>query len=160
MYELSWGGWEVVVPSGDEALSKEVEGMVVAFGSLAQPGDKYQLQNKHLILGLLKMINTLASRTSFCTAKAKLYMYRKLVGQLAIGRKLPPALAGINSTDISLSVVDLIANITVNRSLNVRKEIVDPDDFVISYEMSGTYTVPNSVERRCEWTGKIGTGEE
>ncbi len=136
MYDLASSGWEKAIPSGHEAYSREVNGIKVAFGSLAEPGDEYQLRNKHLILGLLEVMNTMANKMSFCNTKAALYMYRKRVGQLVIGRPLHPSLIRQNDTNVTLN--DMNSN-TVTRSLTIEREIVDPEDsdFVISYEMSG-----------------------
>lgn len=139
IYDLASAGWEEVIPSGYEAFSPEVNGIKIAFASLTQPGDTYQLQSKHLILGILKAMNTLASRSSFCTTKATLYMYNKIVGQLAIGRGAgpPPTLSIIHGTNVTLSNPDPIPDNTASRSLAIVREIVDPEDsdFVISYEM-------------------------
>ena len=133
-YYLASSGWETVVPSGHEAYSMEVNGLRVAFGSLAQSGDQYQLQNKHLVLGLLEAVNTLASRQSFCNTRAALYMYNKPVGQLAIGRLINPISTRLKHASVVRNVIN--AN-TPSQNLTVERRIVDPDDpdFVISYEM-------------------------
>lgn len=139
LYDLASAGWEEVIPSGYEAFSPEVNGIKIAFASVTQPEDIYQLQSKHLILGVLKAMNSLASRKSFCTTKATLYMYNKPFGQLAIGRgaRQPPTLSRIHGTNVTLSNSDPIHDNTASRSLAVVREIVDPEDsdFVISYEM-------------------------
>lgn len=134
MYYLASSGWETVVPSGYEGHTVEVNGLRAAFGSLAQSGDEYQLRNKHLVLGLLEVVNTLASRKSFCNTRAALSMYNKPVGQLAIGRPIRPTLTRLKNANVSLNIIN--AN-TPSRSLTVEREIVDPEDsdFVISYEM-------------------------
>ncbi|KAL9134486.1 MAG: hypothetical protein Q9175_004332 [Cornicularia normoerica] len=139
MYELATSGWEGLIPSGFEAFSKQVNGLKIAFGSLAQPEDKYQLQNKHVILGLLKTMNTLASRQTFCTTKAALYMYTAPVGHLVIGRPIVPTLAEINDTNVTVSNINSFPSSTMSRRLATVKEIVDPEDsdFVILYEMLG-----------------------
>ena len=136
MYDLASSGWEKAIPNGQEAYSKEVNGLIVAFASSARPGDEYQLQNKHLILGLLEMMNTLANRMSFCNTRAVLYIYQKPIGQLGIGGEYHPKLIRRNDTKVTPNDID---SNTVTRSLSIEKQIVDPEDsdFVISYEMSG-----------------------
>lgn len=137
MYGLASSGWDEIIPSGYEASSKDVNGIIIAYGSLAHPEDKNQLQNKHLVLGLVKTMNTLASRKSFCITRAVLYMYNKPVGQLAIARQVPPTLTEINDTNFSLGNLDPMTNSMASRNLTVVRDIVDPEDsnFVISFEI-------------------------
>ena len=139
MYDLASDGWDVITPSGFEIYTKQVGGIKIAIASVAAPGDQYQLQNKHLVLGLLKLMNSMASRKAFCNSKVALYIYYSLIGQLAIGHPTRPTLIGVNNvTDIKLIDRDPTPNIvTESRSLTVPREIVDPEDsdFVISYEM-------------------------
>lgn len=139
MYDLASNNWDLSIRSGFETYAKEVGGIKIAIASLAEPGDRYQLQNKHLVLGLLKMMNSLASRKAFCNAKAAIYVYYRLIGQLAIGHPTRPISIGVaNGTDIKLIDLDPIPNVVrESRSLTVPGEIVDPEDsdFVIFYEI-------------------------
>lgn len=138
-YELASDGWDPIIDSGFEGYMKEVNGVTIAIGSLAAPDDPYQLQNKHLVVGLLRLMNSLASRTAFCNAIAALYVYHNLIGQVAVVRRLTrPSLTGVNGTSVGLMDTTPVANVvTASRSLTVPREIVDPEDssFVISYEM-------------------------
>ena len=108
-----------------------------AYGSFTGPGDTYQLQNKHLVLGLAQLINILASRGSWCNAKAELYLYTKKIGQLGLGR---PISNGINATSVTRRGLSPVINKRTSRSLTARGDIVDPEDrdLVISYEMEGS----------------------
>lgn len=139
MYDLALGPWEGTIPSGFEAYSEGVNGLKVAFGSLSQPDDEQQLQNKHLVLGLLAVMNKIASRNIFCNTRATLYIYYKAIGRLAIGRPIlpDPNWQKTSGTNVTLTDIDPVAKVIANRSLTFPKEIVDPDDsdFVISYEM-------------------------
>lgn len=139
MYDLAFNGWDIRIRSGFETYTKEVGGIKIAIASLAAPEDQYQLQNKHLVLGLLKLMNSMTSRKAFCNAKAALYIYYRLIGQFAIGHPTRPILKGVNNgTEVKLIDLDPIPNVVAkSTSLTVPGEIVDPEDsdFVISYEM-------------------------
>ena len=139
MYDLASKGWDILIRSGYETYTKEVGGIKIAIASLAAPGDPYQLQNKHLVLGLLKVMNSLASRKAFCNSRAALYVYYSLIGELAIGHPTRPTLMGVNNgTEVKLTDLDSIPNVvTKSTRLTIPGEIVDPEDsdFVISYEM-------------------------
>lgn len=137
MYDLALD-WDAVIESGLDVYTKDVNGIKIAIGSLAAPGDQYQLQNKHLVLGLLQLMNSLESRKRFCNSKAALYVYFKLIGQFAIGHPTRPTLSGGNGTNAKLIDVDSVFNVvTESRNLTVAGTIVDPEDsdFVISYQM-------------------------
>lgn len=136
MYEIASSGWETVIPSGNEEITNEVKGLKGAYGSDAEPGNIYQLQNKHLVLALLQVIDTLASRGSWCNTRAELYLYNRRIGLLGIGRPVPN---GIKSTSVTQSGLGHVIDKTASRSLTVTGEIVDPEDsdIVISYEMLG-----------------------
>lgn len=135
MYDLASDDWDATIQSGIETYTKEIGGIKIAIGSDAGPGDQYQLQNKYLVLGLLKVMNSLESRKAFCNAKAKLFVYFRPVGVLAMGH---PIYVGVNGTNAKLIDVDPIPTlVTESRNLTVPGEIVDPEDsnFVISYQM-------------------------
>lgn len=137
MYDLA-SDWDAVIPSGLDIFTKDVGGIKIAIGSLADPEDQYQLQNKHLILGLLELMNSLESRKRFSNSKAALYVYSKLIGQVAIGHPTRSTLMGVNGTNAKLIDVDTISNVvTESRNLTVSRTIVDPEDsdFVIDYQM-------------------------
>lgn len=142
MYDRASSEWEEVIPSGFETFTTEVNGLKGAYGSFTEPDDTHQLQNKHIVLGLLQLMNTLASRGSWCNSKAELYLYNKKIGQLGIGRPLPNR---INATSVTRNGLSPVINKRASRSLTVRGEIVDPEDrdIVISYEMVG-----NSIPRQ------------
>lgn len=137
MYELSSIDWEEVVPSGGEAFSKEVNGLKIVFESLAKPEDRVQLQNKHLVIGLVSLMNKMASKSSYCTSRATLYMYRKLIGHLAIGRW--PSSAAAKGVEVVTSITGPSTKLSSSGNLTAVQEIVDPEDsdIVISYEMLG-----------------------
>ncbi len=141
MYNLALAGWDDYIPSGYEAISKEVNGVKIGFESLAKPADQYQLQIKHMVLGLLKMLNTSASKGVFCFTAVNLYLYRKHIGQMAIGQPVSSKLASATPVNVTLDGMNHIGNFTESRrrGLGVKKQIVDPEDpnFVISYEVVG-----------------------
>lgn len=138
-YDLAQIGWEELVPPGSMRVSKEFNSIEVAFISDAKRGEGYQLQSKHILLTLLEIMNALASRGNFVAAKAKLSMYRNIIGEMAIGIRNQDSKTdrlGINENTTLLTGDDG----TPKRSVGVVREIVDPDDpnFVVSYENSET----------------------
>ena len=140
MYQIAFAGWEGTIAPGFEGFSKEVNLIKVGFKSFAEAGDAYQLQNKHLAIGLLLMLNKSASKKRFCFTKADIYMYNICIGSMAIGRRAPEELAMTNnSTNVTLDKLKTTGDSTDNwqRDLGVGGEIVDPEDsdFVITYEM-------------------------
>ena len=166
MYDLAFAGWEGTIPSGFEAFTKEVNEVKVAFGSVAQSGDQYQLQNKHVALGLLRMLNWLADREHFCFTRVSLSVYRHKIGQMAIGRRAPQTLAGLNVLNVTQTARRSVPNPVEGKSLTAEGEIVDPEDayFVISYEMVGE-SIPcqdlfNAALNAMAWSAVLGNDEE
>ena len=137
MYKLTYAGWEGTIASGYEAFTKEVNEIIVGVGSLAQPGALEQLQNKHVALGLLRMLNYSASKNRFCFTKAALYLRGKHIGVMAIGLRVNGMMGGNNGSNDTLGIIDTTAGVTVSRSLPSKGTVVDPDDsdFVIAYQM-------------------------
>ena len=129
------GGWDAIVPPKETALSKDVNGVRVGFQSLAQEGDQFKLQYKHVIVGLLETLNAFARKDRFCFTQTIFYLYGKYAGDMAIGRRAPDVY-GVN---VTLDDIGLISNITESGNPTQRGEIVDPEDsnFVISYERVG-----------------------
>ena len=126
-------GWDGTIPSRHSALSEEFNGVRVGFGSLALPEDQYQLQYKHVIVGLLETLNAMARKKRYCFAKTSLYVFRRQIGEMAIGRHDP----GVNEANVSIAEVDQVPAVTGSSNPARTGEIVDPNDslFVISYEM-------------------------
>ena len=166
MYDLAFAGWEGTIPSGFEAFTKEVNAVKVAFGSLAQPGDQYQLQNKHVALGLLRMLNWLAERDYFCFTRASLSVYRHQVGQMAIGRRAPETLAGLNVVNVTQTASGSLPSPIKGRGLTAKGKIVDPEDsdFVITYEMVGKsiscQALFNTALNAMAWSAVLDNDEE
>lgn len=142
MYEVASSDWEELIPNGYETFTQEVNGLKGAYGSFTEPGGPPLLQNKHIVLGLLQLMNALASRRYWCNAKADLYLYNKKIGQLGVGRPLPNR---INATSVTWSGLGPVIDKRASQNLTAKGEIVDPEDrdVVISYEMLG-----NSIPRQ------------
>ena len=128
-------GWDGTVPTQHTSVSREVNGVKVGFRSLAQEGDQYQLQYKHVIVAILETLNAFARKDRFCFTETAMYLHGKMVGDMAIGRRMPD-LYGVN---VTLGDIGLINNITQSGNSARGGTIVDPEDsdFVISYEMVG-----------------------
>ena len=137
MYELASAGWEKIIPSETDVVSKEVGSIRVVVRSVAKRRDQNQLQNKHVILGLLTMLNNMARRNQFCLTVADMSLYAKEVGQMGIGTRDSENLAGGDDTSFTLDEKCSIRNATESRSLTAGGQIVDPDEpnFVISYTL-------------------------
>ena len=126
-------GWEGTIPSGHTAASKGYNGVKVVWGSAAQEGDQYQLQYKHVILGLVETLNMLAGEDDFCYTHTDMFLYGKYIGNLAIG----PQAADVNVVNLALGDIGSNRNALTSRNPLGKGSIVDPEDsdFVISYEM-------------------------
>ena len=139
MYDLASAGWDEIIPKGDDRTSKEVESIRIALASVAKPRDRNQLQNKHVILGILKMLNNMAKWNQFCLTTADMSLYAKGIGQMAIGSRDFGELAGGDYANFTLNEKNSTRNATESRSLTEGGRIVDPEDtnFVISYTLRG-----------------------
>ena len=116
-------------------MSHEVNGVKVGFRSLAQVGDQNQLQYKHIIVALLETMNAFARKDRFCFTQADLLLNNKIIGDIAIGRRIPD----LYSANATLGDVSLGSNTMGSGNPTEGGEIVDPEDsdFVISYDMVG-----------------------
>ena len=128
-------GWDVVIPTRETALSKDVNGVRVGFQSIAKEGDQYRLQYKHVIVGLLETLNAFARKDRFCFTQAILFLHDEYAGSMAIGRRAPD----VHGVNVTLGDIGPIGNTTESGNPTGGGEIVDPEDsdFVISYEMVG-----------------------
>lgn len=137
IYAFASNGWESLVPNDYQGSSPEVNGVKIFLGNLAPPAGPYQMQHKHIIVGLALTMNNLARRKRFCFTKASLWMYREQIGQMAIGRRHDPDPGGSNGTNVIMLEIDPPRNVTARPRLTIAGIIVDPEDsdFVISYEM-------------------------
>ena len=125
-------GWEGIISSGHTAVSKGYKGVKIVWGSVAQEGDKYQLQYKHVILGILETLNTLAGKGDYYYAHTDMDLYRNYIGNLAIG----PQAADVNVLNLTLGDIGSNSNALTSRNSPGKGTIVDPEDsdFVISYK--------------------------
>lgn len=134
IYDLASAGWEEIIPKGDDRTSKEVNAIRIALASVAKHRDRNQLQNKHVIQGILKMLNNMAKWNRFCLTTADMYLDAKLIGQMAIGSRDSGELAGGDDANFTLD-----ENTSTRNVLPEGGRIVDPEDpnFVISYTLRG-----------------------
>ena len=125
-------GWEGTIPSGHSAVSKAYKGVNLAFGSVAREGDQYQLQYKHVIIGIVETLNMLAGKNDFYYTQTDLLLYGRYIGNLAIG----PRAADVNVVNLTLGDSGSSSNTLTSRNPLGKGTIVDPEDsdFVISYE--------------------------
>ena len=128
-------GWEGIVPTQHMAFSKNVNGIIIGFRSLAQVGGRDQLQYKHVIVAILETLNAFARKDRFCFSQTDMYLHGKMVGDISIGRPNPD-LHGVN---VTIDDISPIGNITQSANPTEGGKIVDPEDsdFVISWEMAG-----------------------
>ena len=139
MYDLASAGWEEIIPKGDDRTSEEVNSIRIALASVAKHRDRNQLQNKHVILGILRMLNNMAKWNQFCLTTADMRLYAKVIGQMAIGSRDSGELAGGDDANFTLDEKTSTRKITESQSLTEDGRIVDPEDpkFVISYTLRG-----------------------
>ena len=137
LYGLASEGWEETIPSEETAMSEEVNGVKIAYRSLATPEARYQLQYKHVVVGILGTVNAMAKKNLFCFAKTDLSLYRDIFGQLVIGRRKPDFLDGTNVFNVTSSEMAPMRTDTKSRAVNANGRIVDPEDsnFLVSYKM-------------------------
>ena len=125
-------GWEGFIPSGHSAVSKGYKGVKIVFGSVAREGDQYQLQNKHVIVGILETLNMLAGKNDFYYTHTDMLLHDRYIGNLAIG----PQAADVNVVNLTLGDSGSASNTLTSRNPLGMGTIVSPEDsdFVISYE--------------------------
>ena len=125
-------GWEGIIPSGHSAVSTGYRGVVVVFGSVAPEGDQYQLQYKHVIVGILETLNMLAGKNDFYYTHTDMLLYGRYIGNVAIG----PQAANVNVVNLTLGDSGSSSDTLTSRNALGKGTIVDPEDsdFVISYE--------------------------
>lgn len=138
-YLLASYGWEVIIRSGYRGKSKEVNGVKIGIVCVTKPQDQQQLQWKHIAYGILETMNKLASREEFCFTKASLYVYNKLLGEVAIGRREVGNLVGVSGVNLIQSEKSPILKVRGSPNPAGAGKIVDPEDknFVIMYTMTG-----------------------
>ena len=126
------GGWDAIVPTGESSVSRDVNGVRVGWQSLAKEGDRYRLQYKHVIVGVLETMNAFARKDRFCFTQTILFLHNIYAGDMAIGRRAPDA-DGVN---VTLGDIGPTGNTTESGIPPEEGEIVDPEDseFVISYD--------------------------
>lgn len=136
-YLLASYGWETTIRSGYKGMSKEVNGVKIGIVSETEPTDQKRLQWKHIALGLLEAMNKLAGRDQSCFTKASLYVYNKLLGQLAIGRRVDRNLVGVGGVNLTQSEKSPILEARGRPNPASPGKIVDPEDknFVITYTL-------------------------
>ena len=125
-------GWEGIIPSGHSAVSKAYRGVNLVFGSVAPAGDQYQLQYKHVIVGIVETLNMLAGKNDFYYTHTDLLLHGRYIGNLAIG----PKAADVNVVNLTLGTSGSNGNTLTSRKPPGKDTIVSPEDsdFVISYE--------------------------
>ena len=124
-------GWEGIIPSDHTGVSQGYRGVKVVFSSVAREGDRHQLQYKHVIVGIVEMLNTLAGKDFYYT-HTDMLLYGTYVGTVAIG----PQAADVNVVNLTLGDIGSNSNALTSRNTLGKGKIVDPEDsnLVISYE--------------------------
>ena len=125
-------GWEGTISSGHSAVSKGYKGVKIVFGSVAPEGERYQLQYKHVIVGILETMNMLAGKNDFYYTHTDMLLHDRYIGNLAIG----PQAADVNVVNHTLGDSGSTSNTLTSRNPLGKGTIVSPEDsnFVISYE--------------------------
>ena len=136
-YTLASVGWDEIVSTRHEEYSKMFNDVKAGYACLTGPDDEYRLQNKHVALGFLQIMNTLESHDRYVFTKASLYLGKTKAAVIAVGPREPDeSVVATSAANVTVSETSVIRNDTESRALTAAGKIVDPEDsrFVISYK--------------------------
>ena len=93
----------------------------------------FQLQTRHIVLGLYETVTDVSAHSRFCEVLSTLSMHRRQIGTLVIQKRAP------SKSNATSSVVDQ-GSPSSNAATYPSGQVNDPDEpsFLISYEYSGT----------------------
>ncbi|KAL8708746.1 MAG: hypothetical protein Q9220_006388 [cf. Caloplaca sp. 1 TL-2023] len=130
-------GWDYTFKSGPTRYVKEIYGISLSFRSLALPAQRYQLQEKHMIIGMLHLIDQMTKVKKFCVSTASVLTYRQPVGFLRLA--VPGTPIARNSSDVGQAITEDVPSRIKNRDLQTSGRAVDPQDpdFAVAYQRIG-----------------------
>lgn len=137
VHDWAFEGWNHVVSSRSTRSTKTSYGLTIAWRSLAYARERDQLQIKHLVLGMLHLIDQMTKEDAFCVSTSSVLLYKQPVGHI----ELYPSetLAGSNASDDTLATRNTALRVAPAQGLNFQRKVVDPadSDFTILYERRG-----------------------
>lgn len=136
--DWAYEGWNHFISSGSPRSSLESYGIVLSFRSIATRSQRYQLQMKYLIIGMLHLIDQMTKVDKFCVSTASVLAFREPVGFIRLGKPRTVDQTNASSMDVVVTKDDT-ANDTQSQNLTATTRIVDPKDadFAIEYEVKG-----------------------
>lgn len=137
VHDWAFVGWDHFISSHSARATKAFRGLTVAWRSIAYPTQRYQLQIKHLILGMLHLIDQMTKAKYFCVSTYSVLLHRQGIGHIELLATGAVASHNRSSSDENLSLKSVfLPTPTGLRSLIAPRRIVDPEDsdFVIFYE--------------------------
>ena len=138
IHDWAFEGWNAFIPSRSTRFTKTTYGITISWRSIAYARERDQLQMKHLILGMLHLIERMTEQHIFCVSTSSVQLYMQGVGHIEL---LPSeTLARNNISDENLAALHS-TSLRAPRAQNLtsKKTIVDPadSDFAILYERNG-----------------------
>ncbi|CAF9940337.1 MAG: hypothetical protein HETSPECPRED_002385 [Heterodermia speciosa] len=138
IHDWAFEGWNAFIPSRSTRFTKTTYGITISWRSIAYARERDQLQMKHLILGMLHLIERMTEQHIFCVSTSSVQLYMQGVGHIEL---LPSeTLARNNVSDEGLAALHN-TSLRAPRAQNLtsKRKIVDPtdSDFAILYERNG-----------------------
>ena len=137
IHDWAFEGWNRFVPSRSTRSTKTFYGVMIAWRSIAYARQRDQLQIKHLILGMLHLIDQMTKERTFCVSTSSVLLYKQPIGHIGL---LPPETLYRSSASNKTSAIHHTSvHIAQAQSLHFQRKIVDPteSDFAILYERKG-----------------------
>ena len=137
VHDWAFEGWNRFFPSRSARFTKTSYGLTIAWRSIAYVRERDQLQTKHLILGMLHLIDQMTKHQAFCVSTSSVLLYRQPVGHIEL---LPSeSFSRDNASDETLAMRNTSLHVAQARNLGFERKIVDPadSDFAILYERKG-----------------------
>ncbi|KAL8719755.1 MAG: hypothetical protein Q9225_003271 [Loekoesia sp. 1 TL-2023] len=137
VHDWALEGWEHQFLKADPTFTKRAYSLEIASWSIAPSIQEYQMQTKHLILGILHLIDQMTKLNRFCRVAACLMMEKQGLGFISMAYRVGDSQNNSSSGNTAIKGPPL--EDTSHQSLTARRRIVDPSDsdFAIEYEANG-----------------------
>ena len=137
VHDWAFQGWNRFFPSRSVRFTKTSDGLTIAWRSVAYVRERNQLQTKHLILGMLHLIDQMTKHQAFCVSTSSVLLYRQPVGHIEL---LPSeSFSRTNTSHETLAMHNISLHAAQAPNPGFERKIVDPadSDFAILYERKG-----------------------
>ena len=138
VHDWALEGWNHLVSGRPvRRFTKTSYGITIAWRSIAYPREREQLQIRHLVLGMLHLIDQMTKENTFCVSTSSVLLYKQPAGHIEL---LPSeTLLRSGAPNDTAAMHNTSQRIAQARSPNFQRKIVDPadSDFAILYERKG-----------------------